>query len=303
MRGRKATLLLPVAAARREMAPTSHKGENNRFFLKCDREGKSKPAEGCGKRVHGSSRLMECPWEAIMHLDFGTGIWRTRVKESSHNHEATIPGSHAIHRKIAVKPTVLEAIEKQTKTDSKPSQILTTLRLDEDEEVPMFKRRNIYNIKQAIRATELGSHTMVQALMIELHNQDEWFIRLKKDRLSGRIQLLFFGRKSSQKILKLNPEVLIIDATYKKNRYRLPLVVINGVTALNISFYMAMAFIDGESIANYKWVLRQLKDLYKELNIPFPVVILTNHENALIRASGEVFPHANLLYKWHIDDD
>ncbi len=38
-------------------------------------------------------------------------------------------------------------------------------------------------------------------------------------------------------ILQLSYEVLIMDATYKTNRYKLPLLIITGVTSLNTKEY------------------------------------------------------------------
>ena len=62
---------------------------------------------------------------------------------------------------------------------------------------------------------------------------------------------MFFTRKSSQDLLKINYEVLILDATYKTNRYKLPLLIITGVTALNTSFYVEFAFMSGENTEDY----------------------------------------------------
>ena len=47
----------------------------------------------------------------------------------------------------------------------------------------------------------------------------------------------------SQKILKYNYEVLLINATYKANKYKMPLIIISKVMPLNISYYIAFAFV------------------------------------------------------------
>ena len=72
--------------------------------------------------------------------------------------------------------------------------------------------------------------TPVQALVQQLHRREDWFVRLVKNTVTEQIELLFFCRKSSQLILELNWEVLILDATYKTNRYKIPLLVITRVT-------------------------------------------------------------------------
>ena len=52
-------------------------------------------------------------------------------------------------------------------------------------------------------------------------------------------------------MLKVNWEVVIMDATYKTNRYRLPLLIITGTTELESSFYIAFYFLAGEQFEDY----------------------------------------------------
>jgi hypothetical protein len=82
----------------------------------------------------------------------------------------------------------------------------------------MIKARDVYNIQAQMRRDELGSMTSVQALMHQLEDGD-WTYSFQK---SSRIQVthLFFSKGSSQSILKTNYEVLIMDCTYKTNKYK-----------------------------------------------------------------------------------
>ena len=129
-------------------------------------------------------------------------------------------------------------------------------------------------------------------------------MRLVKNTVTEQIELLFFCRKSSQLILELNWEVLILDATYKTNRYKIPLLVITRVTALNTSFYVGFAFMKAEYTEDYVWVMEQLRDLYDELGIPWPDVLLTDYQGALINACGIIFPEAeHMLCIWHIENN
>ena len=52
-------------------------------------------------------------------------------------------------------------------------------------------------------------------------------------------------------MLKDNWEVLIMDAIYKTNRYRLPLLIIIGVNSLGGSFYMGFYFLATEEEEDY----------------------------------------------------
>ena len=42
-----------------------------------------------------------------------------------------------------------------------------------------------------------------------------------------------------------------MDATYKTNRYKLPLLIITGINALGGSFYVAFCFLAGEQFEDY----------------------------------------------------
>ena len=75
---------------------------------------------------------------------------------------------------------VHQEIAHQSRIGVSSSQILTGLRLDTDEETPLFKRTDIYNAKARIRRHALGPYTSVQALMQELL-RDDWFFKHEQD--------------------------------------------------------------------------------------------------------------------------
>ena len=86
-----------------------------------------------------------------------------------------------------------------------------------------------------------------------------------------------------------------MDCTYKTNRYKMPLMVINGVTGINKTFYVGFAFLSGEHAPDFEWVCTQLKDLYDSLEIEYPQVILTDCEVGLISALRFIFPRVTHL--------
>lgn len=276
-------------------------------WLRCDHGGKpEKNSKSMGKRLT-SSRLDNCPFEAIAQRTRIHGIetdWALTIVDPTHNHEATLAGSHPSLRAIAMTQDIRDSIVNQTRIGNKPSKIIHSLQLDHDDENPMLKARDVYNIKAEARSKALGSLTPIQALMRQLIVDEDWFVRKETAPTTERLESLFFVRKSSQKILEHNSEVLILDATYKTNKHNLPLLVITGVTALNTSFYVGFAFMKAEHIPDYQWVLQQLRDLYDELDIPFPVVLLTDSQDSLISACGLVFPEAkHMLCIWHIENN
>ena len=282
-------------------------GPFRKIWLRCDRGGKpEKNSKSTGKRVT-SSRLIDCPFQVIAQRTRINGVstdWALTVDNPEHNHGFIPRGAHPSLRKIALTQEVQDTIVNDTRTGSRPSQILSSLRLDTDEEDPIYKPSDIYNVKSQTRIKTLGSMTPTQALMRQLHDREDWFVRFANNPITHQLEFLFFCQKSSQQILKINYEVLILDATYKTNKYKLPLLVITGVTALNTSFYVAFAFMKSEHTPDYVWVIEQLKELYNELDIPYPSVLLTDTQGALINACVTIFPtSAHMLCIWHIENN
>ena len=61
--------------------------------------------------------------------------------------------------------------------------------------------------------------------------------------VTSKLEALFFVHPTSFKIWREFPHVIIIDATYKTNIYKMPFVEIVGVTSTRKTFCIAFAFI------------------------------------------------------------
>ncbi|XP_028053414.1 uncharacterized protein LOC114257809 [Camellia sinensis] len=108
---------------------------------------------------------------------------------------------------------------------------------------------------------------------------------------------LFWAHCVSLDLLRSFSKVLIMDCTYKTNRYRLPLLEIVGVTSTDMSFSVAFAYLQFERIDNYVWVLTTLRSLFDDIVIP--KVIVMDRELALMNAINSVFSTSrHLLCRW-----
>ena len=73
------------------------------------------------------------------------------VKDSHHNHAPTLAGSHPVHRKIAMTDDVQNTVAVHTRNNLSTKQILSAIRIDTNKEAPLFKSRDIYNQRAALR--------------------------------------------------------------------------------------------------------------------------------------------------------
>ncbi len=87
----------------------------------------------------------------------------------------------------------------------------------------------------------------MQALMMALNKQKDYGMTYKLDKDLCN-QRLFFAKTTSQKVLKFNYEVLLMDCIYKTNVYKMPLCIITGVTPLNTTYYVAFAVLSAETV-------------------------------------------------------
>ncbi len=118
----------------------------------------------------------------------------------------------------------------------------------------LVKTRDVYNIKAQMRRDELEFMTSMQALMHQL-DENDWTYAFQKNRLN-QVTHLFLSKKSSQSILKINYEVLIMNCIYKINRYKMFLMIISDQIVLHKNFYVVFCFMSKEKQNYYIWVLQ-----------------------------------------------
>ncbi len=155
--------------------------------------------------------------------------------------------------------------------------------------------RDVYNARHRLRIESLAGQTPIQALFSQLSANDfEWEYLTSE---AGNVTHLFFAPMSSIDLVEFYPEVVLLDCTYKTNRFGLPLLNIIGITGLGTSFYLAFAFLRAEAEKDFTWALEQLAKIIPHA----PNVIVTDRDLALMNALQVVFPDsAHLLCQWHI---
>ena len=121
-----------------------------------------------------------------------------------------------------------------------------------------------------------------------------------KDEESDVVKAIFWAHPSGITLLHSFGIVLVMDSTYKTNRYRYPLLEIVGQTSTEKTFHVAFCYMEAEKASYFTWALEQLRNLI-ESDDAMPQIIVTDKEDALILAVRKVFPTStHLLCKFHI---
>ena len=92
--------------------------------------------------------------------------------------------------------------------------------------------KDIRNKLQKLRDQFNKGYPVVQSMMRGLVNDPKWLYDYCYDD-ENRLERIIFFNKELVKLLTLFPSVLILDATYKTNRFNLPLINICIMIAIN----------------------------------------------------------------------
>ena len=155
----------------------------------------------------------------------------------------------------------------------------------------------------------MQGRTPVQALLHELKEYrldsaeskeiQRYYYKATKDN-QDRLHTLFFAHPKSIEILKGNYDIILLDCTYKTNKFRMPLLHITGVTCLNTSFEIAYCFLPNERQPAYEVAMQALYNLFKTIN-KSPRCFLTDKEGALKAALRIYWPNTpQRLCLWHL---
>ena len=173
----------------------------------------------------------------------------------------------------------------------------------EDEGMVPPVLRDIYNATAKARSESLQGATPIERTLEMLQQQGFFHCpRINED--TNRVEALFFAHPRIAEIYKENPDIVVMDCTYKTNKFGLPLLCFVAITRVGIAIPVAHAFLHAENEAAYGWAFQCLKDMMRHYDIQEPSVALHDRDRALIHGFNRVFPGVHhLLCLWHMEAD
>lgn len=125
--------------------------------------------------------------------------------------------------------------------------------------------------------------------LLKLLDVDHYVFRYKVCDDKVIVRDIIWTHHDSIKLLITFCIVLIIDSTYKTNKYRLPLMEIIGVTSTKKTFSMGFGFLESEKYDNVARALKMFKTILKDRE-NMPNVIFTDRDTTLMNLGAKVFP-------------
>ncbi|GAU16259.1 hypothetical protein TSUD_298910 [Trifolium subterraneum] len=112
---------------------------------------------------------------------------------------------------------------------------------------------------------------------------------------------VYNARYRSVSLLNSFLTVLLMDSTYKTNKYNMSLFEIVGFTSTERTYNVGFAWLTNEKEDNFIWALQQLRSLVRNEG-SLSKVILTDRDTALMNVVAQVFPtSAALVCRVHVE--
>ena len=264
----------------------------------CDRHT-SPPRTSRTRTRKTSGRGTNCQF-SIIAKQIDDATWqichRSGSKFSTHNHEPS-PGewAHPSHRTLSV--GIKEQILELHKVGITPRDIQTLIRSSNEDS--LHTKQDIYNQLKRSRVDKHNGQSNMAALISTLNSNGYWYqIQLGDD---NRVHSILFSNINSLQLIKRYPRIIIMDCTYKTNKYNMPLLHIIGIDACFNTFGIAFAFLQNEQSESYSWVLQQLRELFTTQEISPPEILVCDNWKATLIAAEAIFPAMKIqLCLWHI---
>jgi hypothetical protein len=275
----------------------SNSNFKTRYYYRCD---KAKQYQSQASVRSTSTRKTGCPFKLVIFKmksedDQPTSDqWRLEVTNAEHNHDPSLhPSAHHVYHKRTAAQT--ETIRAMSDAGTRPMQVLTALQQQDPDTV--LTADDVRNDRKKLRREHLNGRSPIEALLDDL-STPEWIFDVKRDS-ENRVQYLFFAHQKQIELQLANPDVLMMDCTYRTNKYKMPLLHILGCTNLATFFSAGFCFLRNETHMDYHWAVSTF--LHKT-GTPQPRVFLSDHEDALKLAVTELLPRVpQLLCVWHIN--
>lgn len=272
------------------------KGNLRRADFRCDKGSK---VRGHGVVRNSASRMTECPYDLRILRVLDSNRWRIDVVDSTHNHSLSeTPSQHTRYRKPTEEQKQL--IGELSAAGVPPRMVVSSLQAKSSGNT-LITPAEIYNQKKKLRKERFSTLTPIEVLVKEFEEDDTWAANYTTDP-ERHVNYLFFAYKPAIDLAQRFHDVLLIDATYRTNRYNMPLLHFMGVTSIGTSFTIAWCFMAQETETQYRKALSDFKELViGDYNITIEAFI-TDEEDALKNAILAIYPGVpQLLCFWHVE--
>jgi hypothetical protein len=221
--------------------------------IACKRSGKERPRidnEEYRQR-HRYTFKCECPFsvKARERCDNTWTLQHRGHEYCTHNHDPAPAGTFPEHRRLNA--AQVQVVQSHYTAGISASRTVAVLRQDDPQ--LHVHHRDIYNLTAELSRAKRQGKSPPEALISRLEAEKaegKIYFEWRRDS-EGHIAMLFVADARSVEYLNKHPDVLLLDCTYKTNKFDMPLLDILGVDHHGNSFTIALCFLDQEITENY----------------------------------------------------
>jgi hypothetical protein len=272
--------------------------------------GRSYTNKSRGERLHSSTKMTGCKWMACCkrRVDSETAEygWSFEILVPHHNHNramgiGTFPQQRMRDEALKIR---IKSMYEQNNTASK---ILNHLLATQSN----LRLSDVKNELNKLVRDDLAGRSMIEALIDLLKTFEvaegggdgsKYWYKVDYDDM-GHVRNLFWAHPDSYQMTKENPDIMQIDATYKVNKFDMPLLHTVGVTCHGTIYDVCFGFMGGEDWRHYGWHISAMHEFFEWLKVR-PKCFVTDHDLALKAALKACYP--NICQRrciWHINQN
>jgi len=179
------------------------------------------------------------------------GRWNLSLSHGEHNHEPSQDyRAHPIHRRTLFSEADQETAARLYQSGTKTKAVMSNLRGKYQGKCPVT-RQDLSNFRHRIISEALQGRSPIQALLDDIDKDSDILSETLVDNENQITHLMLVHQKSVE-IIRQNYDILLLDCTYKTNRYRMPLLNLIGVTSLHTTINLGFVFMHREKEVDYE---------------------------------------------------
>jgi zinc finger SWIM domain-containing protein 3 len=164
-------------------------------------------------------------------------------------------------------------------------------------EIPVtWTGKDVVNLFQSATRTAGEATELIDHLQ-KLQSESGWRIALHVNPETFRLERVLWVSKQGLFLFQRYHEIIELDATYKTNRFGMPLVLVTGIDNNGITTLIAGCLLSDERGDSYLWCMKKLHDIL----MISPKVVFTDGDLEMARAIAHVWPNTlHFLCRFHI---
>ncbi|XP_020964684.1 protein FAR1-RELATED SEQUENCE 5-like isoform X2 [Arachis ipaensis] len=254
------------------------------------------------KRCHKPETRTNCQAKLSIYLDKESSNWKVRKVILEHNHELVARCMvHLIPKFRRVSGAAKDQLDGMQSYGLPTSKILGYMAgIAGGYSLLGFTKKDAYNYLDQTKHAKIADGDANSAIVYLEGKASVDPMAMARYNLTkeGMLANLFWADGMSRVDYQHFGDVIAFDSTYKKNKYRRPLVIFSGANNYKQTTIFGFGLVLDETIASYKWMLENFLEVMCN---KLPSVVVTDGDDAIIAAVTEVFPSAtHRLCAWHL---